>query len=120
MRIPATFAVLPYPVLSFVASLQSTSFKALRRLGRKKFWRKFSSVHAVCMDEQNDEGLMTYGDAATFLGISERTLERYVSERRVPFIQLPRRGRWSGIRFLRSQLLHWLEQRTVKPTSRTA
>jgi excisionase family DNA binding protein len=67
----------------------------------------------------DDEAVLGYRDAAKFLGISERTLERYVHEGRVPYIQLPKRGAWAGVRFMRSQLLHWLEQRTIKPSNRT-
>ena len=60
--------------------------------------------------------VLSYSEAALLLGVSERTLERWVRERRIPFIQLPRRGAWSGVRFLRSQLLKWLEQQTIRPT----
>ncbi len=66
----------------------------------------------------DNESVLSYPEAAKFLGISERTLERYVHEGRIPYVQLPKRGTWAGVRFLRSQLLHWLEQRTVKPSSR--
>jgi excisionase family DNA binding protein len=72
-------------------------------------------------DDVNDEIhgpfslVMDYTEAAEFLALSRRTLERYVRERRIPYVQLPRRGAWSGVRFLRHQLLHWLEGRSVKP-----
>jgi excisionase family DNA binding protein len=59
--------------------------------------------------------VMDYTEAAEFLALSRRTLERYVRERRIPYVQLPRRGAWSGVRFLRHQLLHWLERRSIKP-----
>jgi excisionase family DNA binding protein len=65
---------------------------------------------------QFSEMVLGYTEAAEFLGLSRRTLERYVREARIPYIQLPRRGAWSGTRFLRSQLLRWLEDHTVKPT----
>jgi excisionase family DNA binding protein len=58
---------------------------------------------------------MGYTEAAEFLGLSPRTLERYVREGRIPYVPLPKRGAWSGVRFLRHQLLQWLEARTVKP-----
>ena len=58
---------------------------------------------------------MGYIEAAEFLGLSPRTLERYVREGRIPYVPLPKRGSWSGVRFLRPQLLQWLEGRTVRP-----
>ena len=58
---------------------------------------------------------MSYRDAALFLGISERSLQRYVHEGRIAYIQLPKRGAWLGVRFLRSELIRWLERHTVKP-----
>jgi excisionase family DNA binding protein len=58
---------------------------------------------------------MSYREAAAFLGLSERSLQRYVHESRIPYVQLPKRGAWTGIRFVRSELLRWLERRTVKP-----
>jgi excisionase family DNA binding protein len=64
-----------------------------------------------------DEIVMTYEEAAKFLGVSERTLVRYVQEARIPYVELPSRGTWRLVRFLRSQLLAWLEERTVKPKS---
>jgi len=59
--------------------------------------------------------LLDYPEAARFLSISERTLQRWVRERRIPFVQLPQRGSCSGVRFVRSQLVKWLEQQTVRP-----
>ena len=67
------------------------------------------------MPRFEEQDVLGYPDAARFLGVSERTLERWVQGRRIPFIQLPRRGAWSGVRFLRSQLVKWLEQQTVRP-----
>ena len=72
------------------------------------------------MEPDTNEQVMTYKEAAHFLGISERTLERYVCEARIPYVQLPRRGSWAGVRFLRSQLLRWLAERTVKSSRRRA
>lgn len=59
--------------------------------------------------------VMTMDEAARFLGISSRTLERYVREAAVPYAPLPKRGARVSVRFLRSQLLKWLQQRTVRP-----
>lgn len=67
------------------------------------------------MAPESDDVVLNYRDAAQFLGISERTLERYVRESRVPHIRFPQRGeRRTVVRFLRSQLLQWLSQRTVR------
>jgi excisionase family DNA binding protein len=62
-----------------------------------------------------ERDVLSYSEAALLLAVSERTLERWVRERRIPFVQLPRRGTWSGVRFVRSQLLKWLEQQTIRP-----
>jgi excisionase family DNA binding protein len=67
------------------------------------------------MGQAEQRDVLSYSEAALVLGVSERTLERWVRERRIPFVQLPRRGAWSGVRFLRSQLLKWLEQQTIRP-----
>jgi excisionase family DNA binding protein len=64
----------------------------------------------------SDEVLMNCKDAAALLGISPRTLERYVAETQIPYIRLPRRGERGPIRFSRSQLRKWLDQHTVKPS----
>jgi predicted DNA-binding transcriptional regulator AlpA len=51
------------------------------------------------------------------LHISERTIERWVVERRVPHIRLPQRGSRSEVRFLKSTILSWLKRTEVKPVS---
>lgn len=61
-----------------------------------------------------DEEVLTYLEAAKLLKISARTLERWTREGLVPYIRLPQRGRWSGVRFSRTQLLRWLRHRTVR------
>jgi excisionase family DNA binding protein len=67
------------------------------------------------MAPEADEVVLNYREAARFLGISERTLERYVRESRIPHVRFPQRGeRRTVVRFLRSQLLQWLRQRTVR------
>ena len=62
----------------------------------------------------SDEEILTYREAARLLKVSARTLERWTREGLVPYIRLPQRGAWSGIRFSRIQLVRWLKQRTVK------
>jgi excisionase family DNA binding protein len=62
-----------------------------------------------------DDVVLNYREAARFLGISDRTLERYVRESRIPHVRFPQRGeRRTVVRFLRSHLLQWLKQRTVR------
>jgi excisionase family DNA binding protein len=58
--------------------------------------------------------VLTYNEAAQLLKISARTLERWTREGLVPYIRLPQRGLWSGVRFSRKQLLRWLRHRTVR------
>ena len=65
--------------------------------------------------EELAHAVMDYREAAAFIGLSPRTLERYVREGRIPYVPLPKRGSWAGVRFLRHQLLQWLERRSVKP-----
>jgi len=67
------------------------------------------------LDSGSSSEVMTMQEAAKFLCISSRTLDRYVREAAVPYTPLPRRGARAQIRFLRSQLVTWLRQRTVKP-----
>ena len=61
-----------------------------------------------------DEEVLTYREAALLLKVSARTVERWTREGLVSYIRLPQRGRWSGVRFSRNQLLRWLRQRTVR------
>jgi excisionase family DNA binding protein len=62
----------------------------------------------------DDEEVLTYHEAALLLKVSARTIERWTREGLVPYIRLPQRGRWSGVRFSRNQRLRWLRQRTVR------
>jgi predicted site-specific integrase-resolvase len=71
----------------------------------------------TALNREPDSTVMGYSETAAFLKISIRTLERYVREGTIPYIPLPKRGTWSGVRFLRPQLVQWLERRTVKPTT---
>lgn len=64
----------------------------------------------------SDDLLLNSKDAAALLGISPRTLERYVAEAQIPYIRLPQRGERAPIRFSRLQLKKWLDQHTIKPS----
>lgn len=68
------------------------------------------------MESDPESTVMGYAEAAEFLNVSIRTLERYVREGLIPYVPLPKRGAWSGVRFLRPQLVQWLERRSVKPS----
>ena len=59
--------------------------------------------------------ILTKRDVAEFLQVSERTIERWISEGSIPYIPLPKRGAWSEARFLRSEIIDWMRRRTVKP-----
>lgn len=59
--------------------------------------------------------VLTMQEAAKFLCVSSRTLERYMRESVIPYAPLPKRGARGSVRFLRSQLIKWLQQRTVRP-----
>jgi excisionase family DNA binding protein len=71
--------------------------------------RRTEVTSSVIVDE-----VLTYDEAAHLLKVSARTLERWTREGLVPYIRLPQRGRWSGVRFSRNQLLRWLRHRTVR------
>jgi excisionase family DNA binding protein len=48
------------------------------------------------------------------LSVSERTIERWIVERRIPYVTLPKRGSRTEVRFLRSTILTWLKRNEVK------
>jgi excisionase family DNA binding protein len=73
-----------------------------------------SGVIESSQSTANPEEILTYKEAARLLKISARTLERWTREGLIPYIRLPERGTWSGVRFSRKQLLRWLRQRTVR------
>ena len=57
--------------------------------------------------------ILTKRDVAQLLQVSERTVERWMSEAAIPYVPLPRRGAWSEARFLRSEIVEWMRKRTV-------
>jgi excisionase family DNA binding protein len=57
-----------------------------------------------------DEDILTKQELAEFLDVSERTIERWIVERAIPFIVLPRRGRKCNVRFLKSTIILWLKR----------
>lgn len=63
-----------------------------------------------------EEEVLNKKQLAEMLHVSERTIERWILEARVPYIRLPQRGAWSEIRFLRSNILAWLRKQEVRPS----
>ena len=64
----------------------------------------------------HEEEVLNKKQLAEMLHVSERTIERWITEARIPYIRLPQRGAWSEIRFLRSNVLTWLRKHEVKPS----
>lgn len=63
-------------------------------------------------DGQNiaTEDVLTWNEAASFLRISRRTLERLECQRRIPSIVISENQRRSIKRFLRSDLVAWMHR----------
>jgi excisionase family DNA binding protein len=60
--------------------------------------------------------LLDYRGAAEFIGLSEFTLRRYVSHRKIPFVKLGEKA----VRFEPSQLISWVESQRRSPRSSKA
>lgn len=52
---------------------------------------------------------------AVMLGVSPRTIDRWVDESKIPYVRLPRRGRRTQVRFKLSSLEKWLNRKEIKP-----
>lgn len=94
-------------VLWFYVFLVDAAIIVVEESGFVGIWRMYGMA-------ETDDLVLGYAEAAEFLHVSRRTLERYVREGLVPHVRLPKRGAWSGTRFLRSQLTQWLQFHTVK------
>ena len=57
------------------------------------------------------DDVLTWDEAAKFLRISRRTLERLECQKRIPSIVISQTERRSIKRFLRSDLLSWMHRR---------
>jgi excisionase family DNA binding protein len=55
-------------------------------------------------------GLLDYKEAATFTGLSEYTLRRFVSQHKIPSKVVGLKRRF----FSKDELLSWIEQNTAK------
>ncbi len=83
--------------------------------GEGRIGPRFAAIRPSAHPEiAHEMEVLTIAEVAQLLGVSRRTVERYVQESRIPFIRL-QRGSRGPVRFLRSQLLKWLAQLTVKP-----
>jgi excisionase family DNA binding protein len=58
------------------------------------------------------ENLLNYAQAAELLNLKRGTIYSLVSRRQIPFIRLGTRI----VRFSRSQILAWLQQRAIAPS----
>jgi excisionase family DNA binding protein len=63
----------------------------------------------------SNDDILTKHDVAELLQVSERTVERWMSEGSIPYFPLPKRGAWSEARFLRPEIVEWMRKRTVRP-----
>ena len=66
---------------------------------------------------QDASEILDKKQVADLLRVSERTVERWVAEGRIPYIKLPQRGAWAEIRFMKSNILKWLIRKEVRPNA---
>lgn len=59
--------------------------------------------------------LLNSQEVADLLGVSKRTLEKWVQEKRIPFVKLGTAGRGSLLRFRLDSLNAWIAAQEVKP-----
>ena len=67
-----------------------------------------AAAAATKTPDPNSEVLDKYG-ASVFLGFSSRTLDTWISKKRIPYVKLP----GGSIRFRRSQLIEFLKKHEV-------
>ena len=59
--------------------------------------------------------LLNSQEVADLLGVSRRTVEGWVQQRRIPFVKLGTAGRGSLLRFRLDSLNAWIAAQEVKP-----
>lgn len=64
------------------------------------------------------EEILDKRQLSEMLQVSERTVERWITESRIPYIRLPKRGTWSETRFLKSTILLWLKRSEHKASNK--
>lgn len=57
--------------------------------------------------------LLNYNQLAERLGVSRRTVEYWVSARKIPFIKLGEKK--SAVRFASNEIDHWIDTKKVNP-----
>ena len=57
-------------------------------------------------------GLISFEEAAKYLGIKHPTLYKYTSSRKIPFVKVGRL-----VKFRPEDLDQWINERTIKPIS---
>jgi len=70
-------------------------------------------IHFIMSSIPRDDGLLDKHEAAKLIGIHERTLDLWQSQRRIPFIKLGN-GRRSLVRFRRADLEAFLQSHRVE------
>jgi len=61
------------------------------------------------------EALMTPEEAAEYLNVTRRWIERKVSERAIPYTKLGREDGPARLRFRRAALDAWLDEHSIEP-----
>ncbi len=61
-------------------------------------------------DQKKDYELMTVKEAASYLGLAEKTLYTKISQRQIKYLKVGRL-----VKFDRNDLNEWLKQQTVMP-----
>ncbi len=59
------------------------------------------------------DALLNYNQLSEKLGVSKRTVEFWVSAKKIPFIKLGERN--SSVRFALSEVENWLQSKRVNP-----
>ena len=59
--------------------------------------------------------LLNSQEVAVLLGVSKRTVEKWVQARRIPFVKLGTAGRGSLLRFRPESLREWIAAQEVLP-----
>lgn len=65
-----------------------------------------------------EDEVLTKEQLAELLQVSKRTVERWITECSVPFIKLPERGSKTNVRFLKANVMQWLQKKEKRPTGK--
>ena len=104
----------PRAITATGGACKATPPLSLEKRCRAENLRK-PKVFELTPQMKQDERLLKKKEFAERSQVSERTVERWVAENRVPYIRLPKRGSRTEVRFLWSQVLKYLEKQTSKP-----